>query len=164
LAAVGAATADVLRSSIPSIRPDLVPASENAAGLVAALGPRRIRGRSFLLLRADRARTELPDRLRALGATVADVPLYRSIVPRPDRGVVADFAAGAFDAVLLTSGESARTLRRWLGRSPFPERTRLVTIGPVTSEAVRALGWRVDRESPAPPELAATVIEALAHP
>ncbi|MCC6741955.1 MAG: uroporphyrinogen-III synthase, partial [Planctomycetia bacterium] len=122
---------------------------------------RGVRGRRVLLLRADKGRDVLPRALRGLGARVDDVVAYEQVVPRPDRAVVARLADGDFDAALVTSGEIAANLRRFLGRSPWPARTKVVTIGPVTSAAVRALGWSVAAEAAAPGEMAAAVERAV---
>ena len=61
----------------------------------------------------------------------------------------------------MTSGEIALNLHRWLGRHPWPERTKLITIGPVTSAAVRELGWTVHGEAVEPGKLVEATIEAL---
>ncbi|MCE9584303.1 MAG: uroporphyrinogen-III C-methyltransferase [Planctomycetes bacterium] len=161
--AIGKETRWMLEASPdPMLRADFVPEVATSEGVVAGLGARRIRGKSFLLPRADKAREALPRLLKAAGGRITDVVLYRSVVPKPDRAVVAELAAGRFDAVLVTSGEIAKNLKAWLGRRPWPERTKLVTIGPVTSAAVRGLGWPVSCEAAEPGKLVEATMEALA--
>lgn len=143
------------------VRPDLVPAKAHAEGLAAELKKRGVRGRRILLLRADKGRDVLPRLLRGFGAAVDDVVAYEQAVPRPDPAVVARLAAGDFDAALVTSGEIAANLKRFLGRRPWPARTKIVTIGPVTSAAVSALGWSVAAEAAVPGETAEAVEKAV---
>ncbi|MEK7466745.1 MAG: uroporphyrinogen-III C-methyltransferase [Planctomycetota bacterium] len=143
------------------IRTDLVPDDERAEGLAEALRRRGLRGKRILLLRADQGRDVLPELLSKAGAKVSDVVAYEHTEPKPDRAILARFASGEFDAALVTSGEIASTLKRWLGRRPWPERTKLVTIGPVTSGAVREIGWPVGREATEPRKLVEATIEAL---
>jgi len=158
VAAVGESTASVMRPLL-GIEPDLVPPKAHAEGLAAALRKQNIRGKKILLLRADRGRDVLPALLREAGAKVDDVAAYRSVAPRPDPERVRELAEGTFDAALLTSGEIARNLRRFLGGQPWPGRTKIVTIGPVTSAAVRALGWTVDAEAAKPQLLIRAITE-----
>ncbi|MBI2921776.1 MAG: uroporphyrinogen-III C-methyltransferase [Planctomycetes bacterium] len=163
VAAIGDNTAFMLRCAMNFlVRADLVPKASHAEGLVAALGPKKIRGKKFLLLRADKGREALPELLKKAGAKVDDVAVYRSVAPKPDPEAVAELAKGAWHAAVLTSGEIARNLHAFLGNQPWPASTKLVTIGPVTSAAVRELGWPVDVEAASPGRLADAVLEALA--
>ncbi len=156
VAAVGERTRATVTAYL-GVRPDLVPEESHAEGLVAAMKKRGIRGARILLLRADRGRDVLPKLLKAAGAKVDDVVAYEHATPKPDRAVVASLAAGEFDAALVTSGEIARNLKRFLGRRPWPVATKIVTIGPVTSAAVRDLGWTVGAEATSPQSLAEAV-------
>ncbi|KAF0243701.1 MAG: uroporphyrinogen III methyltransferase [Planctomycetota bacterium] len=159
-AAIGWRTSLILGAYL-KVRADLVPKDERAEGLAEALRKRGVRGKRVLLLRADEGRDVLPKLLRKAGARVSDVVAYEHAVPKPDRAVVARLAAGEFHAAQVTSGEIAATLKGWLGRRPWPERTKLVTIGPVTSAAVREIGWPVAREAKEPGKLDEATIEAL---
>jgi uroporphyrinogen III methyltransferase/synthase len=161
IAAVGPATAKLLELS--GLRADFVPKRSTGERLAREMGARRVRGMRVVLLRGDSADASLPADLRALGAVVSDAVAYRSITPAPGREALAALASGRFHAVTMTSGEAARRLHLWMRGQAWPAGTKLVTIGPVTSEAVRALGWRVDGEAASPVRIGEAVIEALAR-
>lgn len=141
IAVIGRATAEALEER--GLRPDLVPAEFVAESLAAELGP-RVSGRRVLLPRAERARDVLPRSLRAAGAEVVEVPTYRSVRPRGLPGdVLAALAEGTVDAVTFTSSSTADGFLALLdadGRAAL-RRTRLVSIGPVTSETLRGHGF-----------------------
>jgi uroporphyrinogen III methyltransferase/synthase len=102
----------------------------------------------ILLPRAARARDALPDALRQAGWAVDAVAAYetrpapREVLER----VAAELEGGRIDAVLFTSGSAVESLCDALG----PEavgllgHARIASIGPVTTEAARARGLRVD--------------------
>ena len=81
VAAVGPGTAAALRDC--GIVADVVAERSIGEGLVEALGP-DLRGVRVLVARAEEARDTLPEGLRAAGALVEVVPLYRTLrdVPR----------------------------------------------------------------------------------
>jgi uroporphyrinogen-III synthase len=68
------------------------------------------------------------------------------------------------DAVTFASGSAARNLRNALGESTLPEATKLVSIGPESSKAVRECFGRLDREAAEPSidALVEAVVEELA--
>ncbi|MCL2648082.1 MAG: uroporphyrinogen-III C-methyltransferase, partial [Phycisphaerales bacterium] len=85
VAAIGAATAEALKQI--GISPDVVPeksvGEELAAALKKRIGEEEMRGKRFLLLRADIARPALREELLKLGASVEDVAIYQT--RRPER-------------------------------------------------------------------------------
>jgi uroporphyrinogen-III synthase len=100
--------------------------------------------------------TELLDGLRARGADVLRVPVYRWDYPA-DRGPLQDgvarFADGAVDIALFTSArqvvhaiETANTLGRLTDLRQAARRAVLASIGPVCSEALHAYELPVDLE------------------
>jgi uroporphyrinogen III methyltransferase/synthase len=95
-----------------------------------------------LVARAEDARDTLPDGLRAAGARVEVVPLYRTIREAP-RDLDAALAA---DVVVFSAASTVRNLVAALdGRSPAG--VRAISIGPITSEAVRAHGFELVAEA-----------------
>jgi uroporphyrinogen-III synthase len=71
----------------------------------------------ILLPRAEDARPELPEGLRALGATVDEVILYRASTPTdPSRETLEFILRGNINIVTLTSSSSARNLAVMLHR------------------------------------------------
>src|SRR5262249_25579287 len=144
LAAIGPATADALRSY--HLEPDLTPAPYSSEGLAAAL-KERARGQRLLLARADRGRALLREELAAV-AEVEQVAVYsQADAVEADGPALSALRRGEIDLVTLTSSNVARALVRLLDEEALAwlrsGRTRLVTISPVTSAAVRELGLPV---------------------
>jgi len=138
IAAVGQATASALAEA--GLRAAFMPSAPNgrtlAAELLVGMGER------ILLVRSDIARPELPDALRARGATVDEVVAYRTM-PRsePAPEVAAELRSGRVDAVLLASPSAVRGLVAAVGGDPELYRaTSLIAIGPTTAAAIRELG------------------------
>ena len=142
VAAIGAGTARALASH--GIVADVVPERFVAEELVEALADVEVEGRRVLIARAAEARDVLPEALRERGAEVDVVALYETVREEPDAESVE--AAQAADYVTFTSSSTVRNLVEALG-DRFPASARIVSIGPVTSEAARAAGLTVDVEA-----------------
>jgi uroporphyrinogen III methyltransferase/synthase len=159
LAAIGPATAEALRRR--GLRADIVPQDDRAEGLAAELAP-HVRGSRVLLARAAEARSVLPEELSRAGAEVADVPVYRTL--RADRlppEARRTLACGALDAVTFTSPSTVRGLLELLRAEGLElGRAKVACIGPVTADAARELGLRVDIE--ARPYTLEALVDALA--
>jgi uroporphyrinogen III methyltransferase/synthase len=142
VAAIGPGTARALARH--GVAADVVPEHFVAEALVEALAGVEVEGRRVLLARAAAAREVLPDALRERGAAVDVVALYETVREEPDEETVA--AAQTADYVTFTSSSTVENLSAALGER-FPSGARVVSIGPVTSEAARAAGLRVDVEA-----------------
>jgi len=137
VAAIGPGTALVLREH--GIEPDIVPARAVAEGLVEALDG--VSFRRAVIVRAKEGRDVLPDALRERGQ-VDVVALYETVAePLSDE---TREAAAAADYVLFTSASSVRFFAAAGGALSGP---RLVSIGPATSEELRAHGAEPDLEA-----------------
>jgi uroporphyrinogen III methyltransferase/synthase len=142
VAAIGPGTArELARHGIVA---DIVPERFVAEALVEALAGVEVEGRRVLVARAAEARDVLPRSLRERGADVDDVALYETVREEPEAAAVE--AAQDADYVTFTSSSTVTNLTEALG-DRFPPRARVVSIGPVTSEAARAAGLRVDVEA-----------------
>jgi len=150
VAAVGPATA--ARCEAEGVDVDYIPEDAVAEGLIEGfeaigLAP----GSRVLLPRALEAREVLPDALRSRGAIVDVVPVYRTVAADPEPWAVERIASGDVDIVTFTSPSTARNFFGMLKGTPAEEVARklhIATIGPVTSDAVRALGLTVHAEAP----------------
>jgi uroporphyrinogen III methyltransferase / synthase len=142
VAAIGPGTARALRQE--GILADVVPERFVAEALVEALAEVAIEGRRVLVARAAEARDVLPEALRERGAEVDVVALYETVREEPSAEAV-EAAQGA-DYVTFTSSSTVANLTEALG-DRLPRSARVVSIGPVTSEAVRAAGLTVDVEA-----------------
>jgi uroporphyrinogen III methyltransferase/synthase len=139
VAAIGPGTARALAEH--GIQPDVVPERSVAEGLVEAL--RDVPVRRALIARAADARDVLPDALRARGAEVDVLALYETVAePLAEEDQAAAFAA---EYLTFTSSSTVAFFAEAAGR--LPENGRVVSIGPVTSEALRAHGREPDVEA-----------------
>jgi len=149
LAAVGPATAAALERH--GLRADVMAKEFRGEGLAEAMlaaiasGPPSPR---VLLARAARARDVLPEALRAAGCRVDVVAVYET---HPPSGETVDALAralhgGSLDAATFTSSSTVDNFCDLLGeRAPeLLRRVRVASIGPVTTDAARARGVRID--------------------
>jgi uroporphyrinogen III methyltransferase/synthase len=142
VAAIGPGTAAELAAH--GVRADIVPERSIAEALAEALEEVPVKGRPVLVARAAEARDVLPEALRGRGAEVDVVALYETVAEAPDPAAV-EAAQGA-DYVTFTSSSTVRNLVAALpGR--LPGAARVVSIGPVTSDAAREAGLQVDVEA-----------------
>ena len=89
-----------------------------------------------LFARAEEVRDVVAPGLAAKGWAVDEVVAYRTVAGAPDAAAVA--AARRADAIALTSSSTVRRSIELLGADGLPP--TVVSIGPVTSEALRAVG------------------------
>ncbi|MGQ9897768.1 MAG: uroporphyrinogen-III synthase [Acidobacteriota bacterium] len=151
--AIGKATAGAVRDA--GLNVDLVPVHFNAEGVIesfVAFHRGQVTGLRVLQPRARMAREVLVEALTALGATLEVVEAYQTV--RADFDTAqwqARLQAGVFDVVTFASPSAALQMAE-----AFPDvalkdllaKTRVACIGPVTSQAVQALGLSVAIEPP----------------
>jgi uroporphyrinogen III methyltransferase / synthase len=173
VAAVGPATAAELHAN--GITVHAVPEEHVAEHIADAIPD--ITGHRFLLLRGDLATPDLPRRLREAGGHVDEVTVYVTRQPALSRdatpvsandhtngGAVskeADLMANGADAITFTSPSTVRGFLESAGeRGQHVARcAAIITIGPVTSDAVREAGFAVAAE--ADPHTMDGLIDAL---
>ena len=132
------------------IRVDLTPPEFRAEAVVEALkATGTVKGRRFLLPRADIARDLLADELRNAGADVDDVAAYRTLPATPERDGGLDIYRmlldRQIDAVIFTSASTVKNFVAMLGAEQAVDllaSTVVASIGPVTAEAAQQLGIR----------------------
>jgi uroporphyrinogen III methyltransferase/synthase len=146
-AAIGPATAEALAER--GVTADAVPDEYIAEGVVNALRPHLRPGDRVLVPRAEGARPELVEGLRALGAQVDEVILYRSVVPREAPAeALSLLREGGIDIVTFTSSSTVRNLAALLGGDVECLRKAIIAcIGRITAKTARELGLRVDVEA-----------------
>ncbi|MFZ5829636.1 MAG: uroporphyrinogen-III C-methyltransferase [Planctomycetota bacterium] len=143
IAAIGPGTADELAHY--RLRADLVPAEYRAEALAESLSD-GAQGKRFLLARASRGREALAERLRDAGAHVEQVVVYQSLdVAEPDPSVAESLRGGKIDWITVTSSAIARSLAHLFGDAL--RKSRLVSISPLTSGAIRELGFEPAAEA-----------------
>jgi uroporphyrinogen III methyltransferase / synthase len=142
VAAIGPGTARALAKC--GIAADVVPERFVAESLIEALGEIDVSGKRVLVARAAEARDVIPEHLSGRGAEVDVVALYETVREEPSPETVE--AAQNADYVTFTSSSTVRNLTEALG-DRFPKAARIVSIGPVTSEAVVDAGHEVHAEA-----------------
>jgi uroporphyrinogen III methyltransferase/synthase len=137
LAAIGPGTAEALARY--HLRSDLQPSEYRAEALAEALLPEAA-GKRVLLLRANRGREVLAERLAAAGIEVEQAVVYESRdVKQADAEVASALGNGNIDWVTVTSSAIARSLAAMFGEDLH--RTKLAAISPLTADALREVGY-----------------------
>ncbi|HUW82974.1 MAG TPA: uroporphyrinogen-III C-methyltransferase [Phycisphaerae bacterium] len=162
LATIGRPTADALARRF--LHADVVPETYTSAGLAAAMARYvSLAGKRVLLLRADIASGQLPQALSQAGASCDDLPVYQTTKPAALPGdVVTHLRGGRVDWITFTSTSTVSNFFDLLASAAceeLPNRVRLASIGPVTSEALRARGLEPAIE--ATPHTVPGLIEAI---
>jgi uroporphyrinogen III methyltransferase / synthase len=153
VAAIGTATAAALAAR--GVKPELVPdefVGEALADTLAARGG--LAGSRVLIPGAAEGRDAVAVGLKAQGAAVEAIPVYRTVAARPD------VPAGPIDAVTFTSPSTVRHFVDLVG----PDAARsgrfvAVVIGPITARTARELGLADVLE--AEPHTASGIVDAL---
>jgi uroporphyrinogen III methyltransferase/synthase len=98
----------------------------------------------ILIPRALEAPSLLPEGLRARGASVDVISVYRTVKDGADADMVRRrLSAGDLDAITFTASSTVRNFRELLPDAPIGN-ARIVCIGPVTAETARQCNFRVD--------------------
>jgi uroporphyrinogen III methyltransferase/synthase len=140
VAAIGPATARSLRAH--GVLADVMPERAIAEALVEALGDAPVQ--RALVARARVARDVLPDALRAHGAEVDVMELYETVAePLAPEQLDAVHRA---DYVTFTSASTVTNLLNAAGGT-LDTQARLISIGPVTSDALRTHGLQPHAEA-----------------
>jgi uroporphyrinogen III methyltransferase/synthase len=143
IACIGPGTARTLAEH--GIVADLVPPRFVAESLLDAF-PTASKGDRVLLARAEAARDVLPEGLRAKGYEVDVLPVYRTVRAAPDADDLDAVRGGGVDAITFTSSSTVEHFCEIVGEFDRAT-TKIVSIGPITSETARAHGLTVDIEA-----------------
>jgi uroporphyrinogen-III synthase len=161
IAVIGPATARAVQGI--GLQAALIPPKYIAESLAEALLS-EAPGKSFLLIRAAEARDILPETLTAAGANVTIADAYRNQIPDgtiPALQQIFSSPSTYPDAITFTSASTARNLLGLLETADLtlPPEIVFASIGPITSQTLRALGHTPTIEA-AEPTIPA-LIEAL---
>jgi uroporphyrinogen III methyltransferase/synthase len=142
VAAIGPGTAQALAER--GIAADIVPERAVAEGLVERLAELEPPVRRALIARASTGREVLPEALRARGAEVDVLALYETVAEAPPAHVLREALGAAY--ITFTS---ASTVRFFCDAAPgrISPHTRIASIGPVTSDALRERGLQAHLEA-----------------
>ncbi len=144
---IGPRTAKEL--TVYGLKADLVPSEYQAEGVIDALQKAGVKGQNVLIPRAAVAREILPEQLRALGAEVRVVTVYRTVVPKVDvQHLREQFQQRRIDVITFTSSSTVRNFSRLFDdlaeMKKATEGAVVACIGPVTAETARELGFAVN--------------------
>jgi uroporphyrinogen III methyltransferase/synthase len=159
IATVGAATREFAEGQGWTV--SITPETYVAEALVEALGREELSGRRILIPSAAVTRDVVREELTRRGAAVDVVEAYRNVIPAG----AAERAKEVFrhpcpDWITFASSSAVENLVSLVATATL-RRSKIASIGPVTSETVRELGLRVDAE----PEThtIAGLVEAIVH-
>ncbi len=150
LCAIGPKTGDRLKAA--HLRVDLVPEREFRAEGILQVFNRwgSVLDKKILLIRAEEGRDVLPDGLRDLGAEVEQISIYHTEpVKHPTsvvRQVKKELSQGKIHAVTFTSPSSVNSFVRSFGKEIL-KKTKVASLGPVTSAALKEAGVKVQIEA-----------------
>ncbi|MBS6639602.1 MAG: uroporphyrinogen-III C-methyltransferase [Clostridiaceae bacterium] len=141
LAAIGRGTADALAGC--GLTADLIPAQYDGEHLADALTAAMPQGGAALLLRAAAGGHVLPEKLKAAGVRVTDVPLYDTEYrcAKADE-LRAMLEQGAADVVTFTSMSTVEGFGQAVGAADYAGFTALC-IGEQTAQAARRYNMNV---------------------
>jgi uroporphyrinogen III methyltransferase/synthase len=141
--AIGPATAAELERA--GIRVDFVPREYRAEGLVEVLAGRDLHGKAFLIPRAKVARDLVPRALSERGARVEVLEAYQTVLPVLAPDLLDRLRERPPDLVTFTSSSTATNFAQLIKQHGFisPSQIKAASIGPVTSETARQLGFKV---------------------
>jgi uroporphyrinogen III methyltransferase/synthase len=155
--AIGEKTAQALRAEGVAVY--RTAETFQSEGLVKLVG-RRLDGKKFLLARARAGRDVIESALARRGARVDLWPLYETRPVALSRDAKAALLSGAVDAVTFTSSSTVTSFVKNFTRAQrrrLFSRTRALSIGPITSRALRAGDIRPQGIRPLQARGAATV-------
>ena len=143
---IGPRTAEELERF--GIKADLIPDEYQAEGVLAALAGHSLQGTRVLIPRAEVAREILPEELRARGASVDVVSVYRTIVPKVEgTRWRQQLLERDIHVVAFTSSSTVRNFVQLLGG---PEAAKdlltsvaIACIGPITAKTAEEYGLTV---------------------
>lgn len=150
LGAIGPVTAGALQKL--GLNVDLLAKEFRAEGILAELPADRVKGKRFLIPRAEKAREVLPQQIASMGGTVEVVPVYRT-VPPPHALIdeVQDMLTkNRLHAVTFTSSSTVTHFVEMLGirdASRLADDVVIASIGPITSRTLREHGFPVHVEA-----------------
>lgn len=146
IAVIGSATAQALAAQ--GLRADLMPHAFHSAELLEQFRRLRPKGKKILLLRTDIAPELLRSGLEKEGAAVSEVSVYRT---RPDASAAAKLRSWLKshcpDFITFTSASTVHAFFGAVKGVPLASSSKFVSIGPMTSEALRTRGKKIFREA-----------------
>ncbi|NJN68909.1 MAG: uroporphyrinogen-III C-methyltransferase [Nitrospira sp.] len=163
LCCIGPRTAQELEKF--GVKADLIPADYQAEGVLKVLVQQDLKKVRILIPRAEVARELLPEELRARGAHVDVVPVYRTVTPTQDEGGWQQLIDHRIHVVTFTSSSTIRNFVAMLGGvdavKPLVQTVMIACIGPITAKTAEEYGLTVSimpKENTIP-----AMVDAIVH-
>ncbi len=150
LGAIGPVTSAAMEKR--GLKVDLLAKEFKAEGVLAELAAQDVKGKRFLIARAENAREILPDGIAAMGGEVEVVPAYCTTLPSQEdvQHVRRLLERNEIDVITFTSSSTATHFAKMLGNENLAVLTQgvlLASIGPVTSRTLVDKGLGVGVEA-----------------
>ena len=146
IAAIGPKTAAGLEER--GLLLDLIPSEYRAEAVIDGLGAEEVRGKSFLLPRAARAREILPEKIKEMGGQIDVVPVYETIRPTGKSEEVRDLLKkGVVSCITFTSSSTVENFAGMFPEDDLPslvQKAAIACIGPITAQTAREHGLAVN--------------------
>ena len=144
--AIGPATSERIEKF--HIKVDCQPPKYVAESVVETLkNIEDLNGKRILMPRADIARSYLPEELQKLGADVADVVAYKTVVASNSNGkILESLKNGIVDIVTFTSSSTVKNFVKIVGKDNlalFKEKVQFASIGPITTRTAEEMDIEV---------------------
>lgn len=146
VAAIGPKTAESCKKY--GIVIDKLSKQFTAEGLLAVFAAEKISGNNFFLPRAAEARVLLAEELAKAGGNVFEYKLYDTVIPAESRELMQQIMAeDEPDWITFTSGSTVRNFLDLYAKKKISKKTKIVSIGPITSEELKKAGYTVAAEA-----------------
>jgi uroporphyrinogen III methyltransferase / synthase len=147
---IGPMTAAAIRRH--GLKVDLLAKEFIAEGVLDLLDEATVKGKRFLIPRAEAAREVLPEGISRMGGEVEVVSVYRTGLPEGDdvETIRRMLSRKQIDALTFTSSSTVTHLATMLGSADLPalvEGMVVASIGPVTSGTLRENGLPIHVEA-----------------
>ena len=144
ICAVGPKTAEAAQKF--GLTTALIPDNYQAEGVLDAFATIGINGRSILFPRAEEGRDILPEGLKALGASLELLSVYRTIKPEGKEEELKSILEGGVDFITFTSGSTVRNFVSMLDEANVQLLTdsKIACISKVTAQIADDLGIKTD--------------------
>ena len=146
IGAIGPKTAAGLEER--GLRLDFIPSEYRAEAVIDGLGAEEVRGKSFLLPRAAKAREVLPEKIKEMGGRIDVVPVYETIRPTAKREEVRDLLKkGVVSCITFTSSSTVENFAQMFPEDHLPslvQKAAIACIGPITAQTAREYGLAVN--------------------
>lgn len=136
---IGEKTAESLTKR--GIFPDLIPKKFVAESIIEEFRKIDVKGKRFLIPRAEVAREILPEELKNMGANVEVLPTYRTVKPKGLRKRILKELMRGVDMVVFTSSSTVKNFME-IKEVRKILKVPIAVIGPITAETLMKYGFK----------------------